>query len=300
MNYSMKVLLITGGDSSEREVSLTSAKNVEEALKENGHEVFVYDLRLGYEPLKEISKKFDVLFPVLHGEEGEGGHLHKFLDELGKPIVGTRNYKGMQGAWYKLPFKKFCDANDIPTSPWRIVKNDQDILEFGFPCVLKTTNGGSSHEVSIIKNEEDLESDFTKQLLSSRFELYVEKYIKGPEITVGVLNDKALPTLEIIPPENSWFNYENKYSGATKEIPFAPSVPEALQKEAQEIALKIHRAFNLGSYSRTDFMTTPDKVFALEINTIPGLTSESLLPKAAKAAGLSFGDFLEEALKSAS
>ena len=97
----MKVLVITGGDSSEREVSLTSAKNVQKALKENGHDVKQYDLRKGYEPIIKLAKSFEILFPVLHGEEGEGGQLHEFISKINKPIVGTRNHKGLTKAWYK-------------------------------------------------------------------------------------------------------------------------------------------------------------------------------------------------------
>lgn len=295
----MKVLLITGGNSSEREVSLNSANNVKSTLEENGHQVLLYDLRDGYEPVIELAEENDVLFPVLHGDEGEGGNLHEFLSKLNKPIVGTRNFKGMNDAWHKISFKKYCDENNITTSTWETINKKEDIKNFGFPCVLKTNNGGSSREVVILHSEEELNSDVVHQLLNSGLKLYVEKYIEGPEITVGILDDKALPVLEIVPPENSWFNYENKYSGATKEIPFAPSVDHKLQKQAQEIALKIHRHFNLGTYSRTDFITTNDKIYALEINTIPGLTSESLLPKAAKADGISFNDFLEILLKKA-
>ena len=106
----MKVLLITGGNSSERVVSLISARNVKKALEENGHAVKLYDLVNGYKSIIKLSKNFDVLFPVLHGEEGEGGKLHKFLSKLKKPIVGTRNFKGLQKAWYKIPFKRYCDA----------------------------------------------------------------------------------------------------------------------------------------------------------------------------------------------
>lgn len=293
----MKVLLITGGDSSEREISLKSASNVKSALEENGHKVLLYDLRDGYEPIIKLSEQYNVLFPVLHGEEGEGGKLHKFLSKIDKPIVGTRNYKGMQNGWYKIPFKKYVSKAGLPTSPWKEVKNEKDVVDFGFPCVLKASHGGSSREVVILKSKSDLKNKDTKLLLNSEAKLYVEKFIKGPEITVGVLNDKPLPVLEIVPPIGSWFNYENKYSPQTKEIPFAPSVPEKLQKEAQKIALKIHRHFNLGTYSRTDFMTTKDGVFVLETNTIPGLTSESLMPKAAKAAGINFNEFLEILLK---
>lgn len=294
----MRVLIITGGNSSERTVSLNSAKNVEQALIKNGHQVLLYDLKKGYEPIIKLSKDFDVLFPVLHGEEGEGGKLHKFLSKLNKPIVGTRNYKGLEKAWYKIPFKKFCDENNIKTSPWKIVKNKQDILNFGFPCVLKISNGGSSREVVILKSKADLNINSARKILNSGSEFYVEKLIKGPEITVGILNDKPLPVLEIIP-AGEWFDYESKYSSETKEIPFAPSVPKKLQKEAQEIALKIHQHFDLGTYSRTDFMTINNNVYVLEINTIPGLTAESLMPKQAKAAGISFGEFLEILLNSA-
>ncbi|MBI2621783.1 MAG: ATP-grasp domain-containing protein [Candidatus Levybacteria bacterium] len=295
----MKVLVITGGDSSEREISFKSAENVKQTLEENGHKVLLYDLREGYKPIIQLSRKYDILFPVLHGEEGEGGKLHKFLNKIGKPIVGTRNYKGMQKAWYKIPFKLYCNKFGIPTAEWKNVKSKQDIINFGLPCVLKTTSGGSTLEVVILKDKSDLETADTERLLNSGIDLFVEKYIQGPEITVGILNNKAYPVLEIVPPEGSWFNYENKYSGASKEIPFAPSVPKKLQKQAQRIALKIHRHFNLGTYSRTDFMTTKDNVYALEINTIPGLTSESLMPKAAKATGMGFGKFLEVLLKSA-
>lgn len=295
----VKILLITGGNSSERDVSLKSAENVKQALEENGHQISTHDLRSGYEPIINLSEECDVLFPVLHGEEGEGGKLHEFLSKINKPIVGTRNYKGMKSAWHKISFKDYCDKNNVPTSSWKIARNKQDVLDFGFPCVLKTDNGGSSHEVLILKIVSDLNKEAVDMLFKSELKLYVEKYINGPEITVGVLDNEALPALEIVPPIGSWFNYENKYSGATKEIPFAPSVNLKLQKQAQKIALKIHQHFDLGTYSRTDFMTTSDKLYTLEINTIPGLTSESLLPKAAKAAGINFNEFLEILIKNA-
>lgn len=289
----MKVLLITGGDSSERIVSLTSAKNVKKALEESGHKVKQYDLKDGYENIIKLAKSFETLFPVLHGEEGEGGQLHEFLNKIDKPIVGTRNYKGMQNGWYKIPFKEFATKAGLPTAPWEKIKNKDGILRFGFPSVLKATNGGSSHEVVILKSKSDLESKEGKRLLNSKAKLYIERYIKGAEITVGVLDGKTLPVIEIIPLSGQWFSYKNKYSPETKEIPFAPSVPKKLQEEAKETALKIHKDFNLGTYSRIDFMTTSDSVYVLEVNTIPGLTSESLMPKAAKASGLNFNQFLE-------
>jgi len=288
----MKVLLVTGGSSSERRISLMSAENVKQALLQNGHKVKLYDLKKGYAPLKALSKSFDVLFPVLHGEEGEGGNLHEFLSKLDKPIVGTKNYKEMQKAWYKIPFKKFCDKNKIMTPKWKIIKSENDILKFEFPCVVKTSSGGSSREVFILKSKQDL-SKYKRRILKHK-DLFVEKYILGTEVTVAVLNNKALPVLEIIPPKGEWFDYENKYWGLTREIPNAPSLNEKTKKKVQKISIKIHKHFNLGSYSRIDFMVDKTSLpYVLEINTIPGMTQGSLVPKGAKAAGISFNDMME-------
>lgn len=295
----MRVLILTGGNSSEREISLISATNVKKALIENGHKVKLYDLVNGYEGIIELSKEFDVLFPVLHGEEGEGGKLHKFLSKLKKPIVGTRNYKGLKEAWYKIPFKQFCDKNKIKTSPWKIVKSKHDILNFGFPSVLKASNGGSSREVVILKSKNDLESKDFKKLINSNLPLFVEKYLAGTEVTVGILNNKILPLIEIIPPKGSWFSYENKYTSSTQEIPFAPSVNQGIQKELGKITLKVTALCDLGSYLRIDFIVHDNISYALDVNTIPGLTAASLMPKQAKAAGISFGEFLEILLKTA-
>ncbi len=289
----MKVLIITGGNSSERVVSLNSAKQVKKALLKNGHKVKLYDLRLGYQPIKKISKDFDVLFPVLHGEEGEGGRLHKFLSKINKPIVGTRNYIGLQKGWYKIPFKKYCDKNGIKTPRWKIVKNKSDVLKFGIPCVLKASNGGSSKEVAVIKNKNDLNRADVKKILNLNTDLFVEKYLKGHDITVGILNGKALPIIEIVPTKDTWFSYRVKYDNTTREIPFAPSLDKKLQEKIQKITLQIHNVFDLGSYSRIDFMVYENIPYAIDVNTIPGLTAGSLMPKQAKAVGINFNEFLE-------
>lgn len=290
----MKVLLITGGNSSERTVSLNSARNVKDALIQNGHKVKIYDLKKGYKPIVKLAESFDVLFPVLHGEEGEGGKLHKFLSKINKPIVGGRNYSGMQKAWYKISFKIYCDNNKTLTPLWKRIKKIDDIKNFGFPCVVKTSSGGSSKEVFILKLEKDLQKQ--KRKMFSLKNLFVEEYIEGVEITIGILNNKALPALEIVPPKGGWFDYKNKYSGATQEILNAPSLKQNLIREAQNISLKIHKHFNLGTYSRIDFIVRNNKIYVLELNTIPGLTENSLLPK---QAGTSFKDFIEVLVKSA-
>lgn len=308
----MKVLIITGGTSSERLISQMSAKQVKKGLEEMGHQIKLFDLKKGYPALKKISKDFDVIFPVIHGEEGEGGDLQKFLQSLGKPFVGG-DWKGYKTGWYKIPFKIWCDKNEsrsssnkILTSPWKEIKNFEDVRNFDLPAVLKSSNGGSSREVVILKIEKDYQNPLLKKLLKSNDEhsssatqskLLIEKFLPGVEITVAILNDKALPVLEIVPPEGGWFDYKNKYWGKVKEIPFAPSVPSSVQKKAQEIALKIHKNLNLGQFSRADFIVSEGKAYVLEVNTIPGLTATSLFPKAAQAAGISFPKLLDKIIK---
>ena len=292
----MKILIITGGNSSERKISLISAKEVQKALLRKGYEVEIYDLKKGYEPLKRLSKQFDVIFPVLHGEEGEGGILHEFLSKLDKPIVGSKNYKGFKEAWYKISFKKYCDKNGVLSSAWKVINTPKDVTRFGFPCVVKTSNGGSSREVFILKSGKDLVKD-QKKIFEYK-NLFVERYIEGVEATVGIFSNKALPILEIVAPKGKWFDYKNKYSGATKEILNAPSLNEKTKKEIQKMALKIHQDFNLGSYSRIDFMVDKqNRPYVLEVNTIPGLTSESLLPKEVKAIGITFDRFIDLLVK---
>lgn len=292
----MRILIVTGGSTSERKISLMSAAQVKKGLEETGHIVKLFDLRKGHKELKKLAKDFDVSFPVLHGEEGEGGNLQKFLSTLGKPFVGG-DPKGFKNGWFKIPFKKFCDQNKILTAPWKKIKNEKDILKFGFPAVLKSSNGGSSREVAILKSAKDLRNTQCQKLLKSNLELFVEMFLPGTEVTVGILNNQALPVIEIVPPANSWFDYKNKYSGATQEIPDAPSLDENLKKIVQKIALQIHQSFDLGHYSRIDFIIYDKKPYVLEVNTIPGLTSQSLFPKAAQAVGISFPQLLDKMIR---
>jgi len=138
-----------------------------------------------------------------------------------------------------------------------------------------------------------------KKILKLHDAFFVERLIAGTEITMGIVLGKTYPVVEIIPPKDSWFDYKNKYSGRSKEIPFAPSVSKDLQKRAQKIALRIHNDLKLGSYSRTDAIVEDGKIYVLETNTPGGvgLTPYSLLPKAAKAIGISFEQLVEKMLK---
>lgn len=303
----MTVLIVTGGNTSEREISLTSSSEVKKALEVNGHQVEVLDLIEGRETLKNKAQRHHVLFPVLHGKEGEDGTLYKFLKYLGKPFVGA-DCKGTKTAFHKILFKKFCRKNNIPTAPWKTVISHhkginikRQITKFDYPCVLKAACGGSSKEVAVLKSEEDLSSKHIKDILLLKDDLFVEKFLSGVEITVGVLNNYALPVIEIIPPPGRWFDYENKYSGKTQELIYAPSVDEKVREKAQSIALIIHQQLQLGPYSRTDFIIENQIPTVLETNSPSGVgfTPQSLFPKAAQAAGISFNQLVESLIKGA-
>lgn len=289
----MTVLVISGGTSPERKISLISGRQVRDALVQNNNKVIFYDLKRGYKKLRRVAKKCDVIFPVIHGEEGEGGVLHKFLSKLNKPFVGG-DFKAYKKGWYKIPFKRYCNKMGINTSPWNIVKNQQDVSEFGFPSVLKSSNGGSSREVVILRSSKDLKSSLFKKLMNSKDKLFIEKYLPGIELTVAIMGDKALPVLEIVPPQGKWFDYKYKYSGETQEIPNAPSLTNDQRKLVEQTALKIHQQLNMGDYSRIDFIFSDGKPYVLEINTIPGLTPTSLFPKAAKTAGYDFSKLTDK------
>ena len=296
----MRILIIAGGSSSERKISLISGRAVRDALRGRGHEVKIFDFKKGVAHLEKAVRAHDITFPVMHGREGEDGNLYSFFGRKKKPYVGS-DPKGARIAFDKILFKKYCGKSGIPTATWRTIKSLHDIEQFGFPSVLKAASGGSSHEVALLHTAEDLRDLKVKKILKLRDSFFVEELLNGIEITIGVLHGKALPVVEITPPDGGWFDYENKYSGRSRETPFAPSVNGALQKKAQKISESIHRDLKLGNYSRTDVIVRDGKLHVLETNTPGGvgLTPESLFPKAGVAAGMSFGELLERVIAGA-
>ncbi len=296
----MNILIVTGGNSSEREISFMSSTNVKHVLEANKHSVELFDFREGYEALAKALDRADICFPVMHGKEGEDGTLYRYLESSGKPFVGSDS-AGAKIACDKILFKSYCDEQGIATAAWSVITAQEDIRKFGFPCVLKAANGGSSHEVALLFHEHDLESEKVKTILSLTDHFFIERYLQGIEVTVGVLIDTPLPVIEITPPQDGWFDYEHKYSGKSQEIAFAPSLSEPVQKRAQEIALKIHRDLGLKSFSRTDMIVVDNIPYVLEVNTPAGvgLTPQSLFPKATAAAGISFEEFVDTIIHAA-
>jgi D-alanine-D-alanine ligase len=273
---------------------------VRDALKKNGHKAVIFDFKKGMGALKRAVHNCDVVFPVMHGKEGEDGTLYAYLKTTKKPFVGS-DPKGAHIAFDKILFKKYCNKRRVATARWEIVKNAKEVQEFGFPSVLKAASGGSSHEVALLRSTLDVKDSKVKKILRLKDSFYVEKLIDGVEITIGVLGGRALPVIEIVPPGEGWFDYENKYSGKSQELVYAPSVPTYLQSKAQKIAEMIHEDLKLGSYSRTDVIVKDGILYVLEINTPGGvgLTPQSLFPKAAKASGLTFEQLIETIIENA-
>lgn len=295
-----KVLLVTGGKTSERRITLLSAQQVKSGLEKAGYKVALFDFKKGVGQLKIAAKQADVAFPLIHGREGEDGNLYTSLIKLGLPYVGC-SPKSTATAFDKITFNKFCDKNKISKPKWKQVRNTKDIEKFGFPCVLKAAGGGSSREVTILQSKKDLTNKLVKKIFSLKDRFLVERFIQGIEVTGPVLFNKALPTIEIVPPEGRWFDYKNKYNGQTQEIVNAPSLDEKTKKLVQKIALEIHLKIKLDPYSRTDFIVANKIPYVLEVNPPcgVGLTAESLLPKAAQEVGISFPNLLDKLIKQA-
>ena len=244
----------------------------------------------------EICKAADIVFNALHGDEGENGKLQAAFDLLNIRYTGSGS-EGCLLAMNKSLSKMVFHAHDIPT-PEEAILHGESVEEavrkcawIGYPCVVKPASLGSSVGVSIARSEEEFRAALIE---AESFEnvVIVEKYIKGREFSVGIVGDKVLPAIEIIPREG-FYDYKNKYQpGATLEICPA-DIPEHLANEMARNAMAVFRALHLSAYARVDFMVDETGVYALEANTYPGMTPTSLLPQEAAAAGMSFNELLE-------
>lgn len=301
----LRLALIAGGVSGEREVSLNGAKGVEAALDPEKYEIVRYDPATDLPRIAADADNIDVAFVLLHGIHGEDGTMQGFLELLGIPYQGA-GVLGSALAMDKNLAKTLYRLNGLPVANWVMaekedIANPERILEsLQLPVVVKPVRQGSSIGMSIVKDQEKLASSL-ELAFQHDSEVMVEEFISGREITVGVIgNDElaALPLVEIIPDEKyEFFDYEAKYKpGATKEVCPA-EVDDAVRQKAQEYGLKAHRALQLKGYSRTDMIVSDDKIYILETNTIPGMTPTSLLPQAAAEFGLPFPALLDRLIE---
>ncbi len=290
-----KVALLAGGTSGEREISIASGKGAKEALEEAGFEVDWIDPASKDDLKSLIEEPYDVAFLCLHGKMGEDGTVQGMLELLGIPYTCS-GVLASATAMDKDKSKTFYSLDGIPTPPAVALKRDEgynvdDVKEkVGIPCVVKPATEGSALGVEIVEDESVLEEAIERAFAIDGLVL-VERFIEGTEITVAVIGNekpKALPIIKIVP-MGEFYDFDSKYApGGSQHICPAP-LDEALTATVHEYAARAHRALGCRGVSRSDFIIDEDGTpWILETNTIPGMTATSLLPDAARAAGMSF------------
>ncbi len=289
---SLKVAILKGGNSRERDISLVSASFVSSALKDAGFIVSEFDIKTPEIP--DEAKKADIVFPVLHGGFGENGEIQKKLENLNIKFVGSSS-KSCKITIDKIESKKIMLKHKIPTPDFKVItKQNLNEIEkiaknFGFPLVVKPPLEGSTFGITIVENMDNLRSA-VEETFSYGENILIEKFISGREITVGILDGKPLPVIEIEYPGKT-YDFDAKYThtkGETKYHCPPVNISKDLQKKAQKYALKFYRAVKARDMLRVDFICSQSIPYALEGNSIPGFTDSSLLPKAAEKDGLSF------------
>ena len=295
------IALLSGGISSEREVSLNSGEQVYKALDKSRYDIIRYDPKTDLPKLVADAAKIDAALVILHGPYGEDGTVQGLLDLLGVPYQGA-GVLGSAVAMNKLAAKRLYEHAGLKIPPYCIVRRGPIpelggcVQHLGLPIVVKPVEGGSSIGMAIAASEKELRGAVEEAFKVDQLVL-LEKYLEGTEVTGGVLgNDdpEALPLIEILPGEgHTFFNYTAKYTaGETQEI--CPArISETLTDKAQACAIRAHEVLFCRGYSRTDMIIHEDEIHVLETNTIPGMTATSLLPQAAAKAGLDFTRLLD-------
>lgn len=316
----MKVAVLMGGRSAEREISLMTGRGIAASLRSIGHDVLAIDAANGQllpegreddAPQLNVLEKVDqsrwlategirgaqVVFVALHGGAGENGTLQALLELAGKPYTGS-GVMASSIAMNKAMSKKLFEREGIPTPPWQLVmaelgpeEVDVDRLG-GYPIVVKPNEQGSTVGLSIVHQSDQLQ-DALRLAAEYGHETLIERYIPGRELTVAVLGDEALPIVEIRP-KSGFYDYESKYTSGKSEYECPARLPEAVATRVMEFGRRAARTLGCAGVSRADFRLSPEnEPFCLEVNTIPGMTKTSLVPMAAKARGMSYDQLVE-------
>ena len=290
-----RVALLAGGKSGEREVSLASGEGARKALEEAGYDVAVLDPASKDDLKRLIDGPFDVAFLCLHGKYGEDGTVQGLLETIGLPYTGSGVWSSAL-AMDKAKSKQFYQMEGIPTPPSMTLHRGEPydakalVADLGSHCVVKPATEGSALGVRIVEGADEIEQALD-EVFKIDNEVLVERYIKGKELTVAVIGDEeleVLPIIEIVA-KNDFYDYESKYApGGSQHICPAPLSAETTSY-IQDLAVRAHRVLSCSGVSRSDFILEDDgSCWILETNTIPGMTETSLLPDAARAAGISF------------
>ena len=292
----MKIGVIMGGISSEREISLKSGESIVENLDKNKYEIIPIVINEREDIVSKV-KGIDFALLALHGQFGEDGTVQAVLQTLGIPYSGCGPLSSAT-CMDKDMTKSLLKASGIRTAPWINVRQDEKIdydaiKTLGYPVVVKPTHGGSSVATFIVKDEKDIESS-VKEGFKWDTEVMIEKFIKGDEITCPILGDEMFPVIAIKPSEEyEFFDYTAKYQdGGAQEI--VVELPEELHKIVEKMAFETYRALKCQVYSRVDMIITEGSIpYILEVNTLPGMTSNSLFPKSAKGKNIEFSRLLD-------
>jgi D-alanine-D-alanine ligase len=329
----MKIAVLMGGTSAEREVSLSSGLAVVKALREMGHDVRAVDTARGFIPQDQEGELLpegvhsapptdlgatlelmalanvpelrdsEVAFLALHGGTGEDGTIQALLETAGIRYTGSGPL-GSGIAMDKDISKRLLRDSQVPTLPWRVARApdftyDADTIEdlIGFPLIVKPSKQGSSVGLFVVNDPDELASA-VRQASQFDTEVMIERYAKGRELTVSVIGDQALPPVEIRP-KKGIYDYHSKYTPGMTEYLCPAPLDEELVAQMQAYALRAFRVLKLRGYGRIDFILAQEQLWCLEANTLPGMTATSLFPKAAAAAGMSFPELCERIVRAA-
>ncbi|HIU16941.1 MAG TPA: D-alanine--D-alanine ligase [Candidatus Avidesulfovibrio excrementigallinarum] len=294
----MRVLLIAGGWSPERDISLMGAQSLLETLQSLGHSVTLFTLSERLDELLDAASKHDVAFLNLHGSPGEDGLVQAMLDRVGCP------YQGADAAGSFLALHKAAAKAVLKRAGLRVPEGvfltsmPEPGWEPGlpYPVFAKSNTGGSSLHMTKAGNAEELYKGL-KDIFAAGCEAVIEPFIPGKELSCGVLGDIALEPVLIVP-KSDYFDFHDKYAGEEGTEICPSPLPRNIVEQIREAALTAHRALGLRSYSRTDFILQDNgDLYALEVNTLPGMTNVSLLPKGAAAMGLSYPQLVQKLLE---
>ena len=287
----MKVAVILGGASFERDVSLKTGNAVVKACKNNNYDVEAVLIDKNYKKFLPLLKKVDIVFNALHGTIGEDGTIQKWLEANNIKYTGSNSVSSAL-CMNKIKCKKILKENDFLTPDWVEYEEGTEISNISLPCVVKPNAQGSTFGLSYVEKLIDLKPAVIK---SQKFDnsTLIEQYITGKEITVGIINERPLPIIEILP-KNRIYDYDCKYTVGLSKYNCPADISVSLSKKIMNDSLKIFKLLGCKDYGRIDFIIDKnDNHYFLEINSLPGMTSTSLLPVAANAHGLSFNELVK-------
>lgn len=295
----LRVTVLCGGPSAEREISLASGQAVADALRRRGHEVFVADI--GPDKLEALDHPADVVFPALHGPFGEDGTVQRLLAARGLPFVGS-DAQASALAMDKVSAKMLVGSDGIDTPRFEVWDTNtlsaRSLPEFALPVIVKPVDQGSSVATAIVR-ESGAFLPAVRQTVGQFGRALVEQFIVGEEVTVGIVGHDTLPPI-CIRPKRAFYDYEAKYLDDATEYLFEAGYAPRVFEQAQALSRRVFERIGCRHLSRVDWMVEPDgRLWFLEINTLPGFTAHSLVPKAAAHAGISFDDLVERLVQMA-